>query len=119
MPTTRSDIAPADPPDRQGGLDDLGLVSGHRVDLQRVGADTVHSVRDRRRRPERDTHGTYTDNTNTGTGHALASFAGDDNHSGSSDTQNFQIEKAASATSVTCQPTLPTPAWRRHRVRPR
>ena len=45
---------------------------------------------------------THTDNTNAGTAHASASYAGDDNHTGSNDSQTFKIEKAGSVTSVTC-----------------
>src|SRR4029453_14773734 len=45
---------------------------------------------------------TYTDNTNPGTAHASASFAGDDNHTGSSDAATLTIEKAPSLTSVSC-----------------
>src|SRR6185295_14726587 len=45
---------------------------------------------------------THTDNTNTGTAHASASYAGDDNHTASNDAQTFTIEKAASLTSVSC-----------------
>ena len=48
----------------------------------------------------------YTDNTNAGTGHASASFAGDDNHTGSTDTATFTIDKAASLTTV-CARRLP------------
>jgi hypothetical protein len=39
---------------------------------------------------------------NAGTATASASFAGDANHDGSSDSKNFTIEKAASVTTVTC-----------------
>jgi len=44
----------------------------------------------------------YTNNINAGTASASASFAGDANHNGSSDSKTFTIEKAASVTSVTC-----------------
>ena len=44
----------------------------------------------------------YSDNTNAGTATASASFAGDANHTGSSDSQTFTIDKAASVTTVTC-----------------
>jgi hypothetical protein len=44
----------------------------------------------------------YAGNTNAGTASASASFAGDDNHDGSSDSKNFIIDKAASTTVVTC-----------------
>jgi hypothetical protein len=44
----------------------------------------------------------YTDNTNAGTASAAASFAGDDNHTGSNDSKTFQIAKASSTTAVTC-----------------
>jgi hypothetical protein len=45
---------------------------------------------------------TYANNINAGTATASASFAGDANHNGSSDSKNFTIEKAASVTSVIC-----------------
>src|SRR5204862_386367 len=38
---------------------------------------------------------TYTENTNAGTAHATATFAGDANHTGSTDTKDFAIAKAA------------------------
>ena len=44
----------------------------------------------------------YTDNVNAGTATASASYAGDANHNGSSDTETFAIDKAASVTTVTC-----------------
>src|SRR4029079_13696394 len=44
----------------------------------------------------------YSNNTNAGTATASASFAGDSNHSASSDSKNFTIDKAASTTAVTC-----------------
>jgi MBG domain (YGX type)/Galactose oxidase, central domain len=43
----------------------------------------------------------YTNNINAGTATASASFAGDANHNGSSDSKNFTIEKASSTTTVT------------------
>lgn len=43
----------------------------------------------------------YTDNTNAGTAHATATFAGDDNHEGNSGAGSFEIGKAASTTAVT------------------
>ncbi|MFN8458297.1 MAG: YDG domain-containing protein [Anaerolineae bacterium] len=45
---------------------------------------------------------TYTDNTDVGTATASASFAGDANHSASSDSKTFIIDKASSVTTVTC-----------------
>ena len=45
---------------------------------------------------------TYAGNTDAGTATASASFAGDANHDGSSDTENFQITQAASTVTVTC-----------------
>jgi hypothetical protein len=45
---------------------------------------------------------TYASNTNVGTASASASFAGDANHTGSSDTKTFEISKAASVTTVSC-----------------
>ena len=44
----------------------------------------------------------YTDNTNAGTVTASASYAGDANHAGSSDTENFIIGKAVTTTTVIC-----------------
>jgi hypothetical protein len=44
----------------------------------------------------------YLNNINAGTATANASFAGDTNHDGSSDSKNFTIDKAASVTTVTC-----------------
>jgi MBG domain len=44
----------------------------------------------------------YTDNTNAGTATASASFAGDANHTGSSDSKAFTIDKASSITTVSC-----------------
>jgi len=44
----------------------------------------------------------YTDNTNAGTAHATATYAGDANHTGSVGSDTFTIEKAGSATTVTC-----------------
>jgi MBG domain (YGX type)/Bacterial Ig-like domain (group 3)/Carboxypeptidase regulatory-like domain len=44
----------------------------------------------------------YSNNTNAGTATASASYGGDDNHTGSSDSKNFNIDKAASTTTLTC-----------------
>ncbi|HEX7175531.1 MAG TPA: kelch repeat-containing protein, partial [Pyrinomonadaceae bacterium] len=44
----------------------------------------------------------YTDNVNAGTATASASYAGDANYLGSSDSKNFTIERAATTTTVTC-----------------
>jgi hypothetical protein len=44
----------------------------------------------------------YNNNTNAGTASASYAYAGDANHDGSSDSKNFTIDKAASATLVTC-----------------
>jgi hypothetical protein len=44
----------------------------------------------------------YSDNTNAGTATASASFAGDANHTGSSGSTTFTIQKAASTTVVSC-----------------
>jgi hypothetical protein len=44
----------------------------------------------------------YTNNTNAGTATASATFDGDANHTGSSDSKNFTINKAPSTTVVTC-----------------
>jgi len=45
---------------------------------------------------------TYENNTNAGTAKASASYAGDDNHEGSSGSKTFEITKAASTVAVTC-----------------
>jgi hypothetical protein len=45
---------------------------------------------------------TYTNNMNAGQATASASYAGDANHNGSTATKNFTIDKAASATAVSC-----------------
>ncbi len=44
----------------------------------------------------------YTDNTDAGTATASATFAGDANHTGSSDSTTFVIDPAPSVTVVTC-----------------
>src|SRR5215217_669046 len=44
----------------------------------------------------------YDNNTGAGTATASATFAGDANHNGSSDTEEFTIGKASSTTTVTC-----------------
>ena len=44
---------------------------------------------------------TYADNTDAGTATASYTFAGDANHTGSSDSKNFTIDKASSTTTVT------------------
>jgi hypothetical protein len=43
----------------------------------------------------------YTNNTNAGLATASATFGGDANHNGSSDSKNFTVEKASSTTVVT------------------
>src|SRR5207245_1080803 len=48
----------------------------------------------------------FSDNTNAGTAIAAASFAGDANHDGSSDSKHFTIDKASSSTVVTCPPSV-------------
>src|SRR5437867_3662853 len=45
---------------------------------------------------------TYTNNTNVGTAGASATYAGDANHTGSTGTGGFTIERAASAVTVIC-----------------
>ena len=45
---------------------------------------------------------TYTDNTNAGTATASYTYAGDANHTGSSDSKTFTIDQASSTTAVTC-----------------
>src|SRR6185503_1459474 len=44
----------------------------------------------------------YSNNTNAGAATASYTYAGDDDHTGSTDSKNFTIEKAASATAVSC-----------------
>lgn len=44
----------------------------------------------------------YANNTNAGTATASANFAGDANHTGSSDAKNFTIDKASSTTTISC-----------------
>ena len=44
----------------------------------------------------------YSDNTNAGTASAGASYAGDANHDGSTDSKTFTIDKASSTTTVIC-----------------
>ena len=48
----------------------------------------------------------YSNNTNAGTASASYSYLGDANHDPSSDSKNFTIDKAASATLVTCPATV-------------
>ena len=65
-----------------------------------VGADAVHGHRHRRRRPQPDAAPSPTpNNTNAGTATASATYAGDANHTGSSDCQDFTIDKAGSTTT--------------------
>jgi len=45
---------------------------------------------------------TYSNNTNAGTATASYAYAGDANHNGSSDSENFTIDKAESVTVLTC-----------------
>jgi len=49
---------------------------------------------------------TYATNTNAGTASAAYTYAGDANHTGSSDSTTFTIDQAASATTVTCTPSV-------------
>src|SRR5262249_54902806 len=49
---------------------------------------------------------TYSNNVNAGTATASYTFAGDANHTGSSDSKNFAIDKAASITTVSCPPNV-------------
>src|SRR4029453_11983172 len=44
----------------------------------------------------------YGNNTNAGTATVDVSWAGDANHTGNSDADTFEIEKAESTTTVTC-----------------
>ena len=48
----------------------------------------------------------YSNNTNAGTATASYTYGGDANHTGSSDSKNFTIDKAASHTVVTCPDSL-------------
>src|SRR5207245_1018970 len=48
----------------------------------------------------------YSENTNAGTATASASYAGDANHHGSSDSKTFTIDKASSSTVVSCPPSV-------------
>ena len=48
----------------------------------------------------------YNNNTDAGTASASYSYAGDANHTDSSDSKNFTIDKAASTTLVTCPATV-------------
>ena len=45
----------------------------------------------------------YANNTDAGTATASYTYAGDANHTGSSDSENFTIDKASSTTTVTCR----------------
>ncbi|MFC7596373.1 PxKF domain-containing protein, partial [Terrabacter sp. GCM10028922] len=45
---------------------------------------------------------TYTDNTNVGTANASATYAGDANHTGSTNSKTFAITKASSTVTVSC-----------------
>jgi len=47
---------------------------------------------------------TYMDNVNVGTAHASATYGGDANHDGSSNSATFEITKASSTVTVTCPP---------------
>src|SRR5207245_11531591 len=49
----------------------------------------------------------YLNNTNMGTATASASFAGDANHTGSSDSKTFTIAQASSSTTVSCPASVP------------
>jgi hypothetical protein len=44
----------------------------------------------------------YSNNTNAGTATASYTYAGDANHTGSDDSENFTIDRASSTTTVTC-----------------
>lgn len=48
------------------------------------------------------TNPAYANNINVGTINALYTYPGDDNHEGSTDSETFEITKAASVTTVTC-----------------
>src|SRR5207253_127014 len=49
----------------------------------------------------------YLNNTAAGTATASASFAGDANHTASSDSKTFTIDKVASTTAVVCPANVP------------
>ena len=87
--------------DRSGVLDDHGELPGERH-LHRLGAHAVHRLGDRCRRPEPDPDPDLHHNTNAGTATASYTFAGDANHTGSSDSKTFTIDQASSTTVVTC-----------------
>ena len=56
----------------------------------------MHGSGHRRRRPEPDARpSSYTNNTNAGTATASYTYAGDANHTGSTDAKTFTIDKAA------------------------
>jgi hypothetical protein len=49
----------------------------------------------------------YSNNTNAGTATASYTYAGDPNHTGSSDSETFTIDQASSTTVVTCPTSVP------------
>src|SRR5204862_8304271 len=51
---------------------------------------------------EQALHVTYTDNASAGTAAASASYGGDDNHTASSGSGSFKIDKASSSVALTC-----------------
>ena len=69
--------------------------------LHGLGADAVLGDGDRRRRTEPDADADYSNNTNAGTATASYTYAGDANHTGSSDSKNFTIDRADPDCSVT------------------
>ena len=61
----------------------------------------MHRPRHRRGRAQPGPRSGYTDNTNAGTATASYTYAGDANHTGSDDTETFEIDQATSSTVVT------------------
>ena len=79
---------------RQGVLDDDGELPCERT-LQRLGANAVLGDRDRRGRPQPDADAELLEQHERRYGDGLYTFAGDANHTGSSDSKNFTIGQAA------------------------
>ena len=88
--------------DRQGVIDDDGHLRCRSFHIHRcahtpcsvtvTGAGSLSLVPDP----------VYSNNTDAGTATASYTYGGDANHTGSSDSQNFTIDKASSTTTVTC-----------------
>jgi hypothetical protein len=75
-------------------------------DSQRRGAGALLGNGDGRRRAEPDADGELLEQHGRGTATAAATYGGDDNHTGSTDSKTFAIDKAASTTTVTCPATM-------------